>query len=75
MRRGSISALVNNKLRSFEKRFFTRLKIDDDVFVRLVFCVWLGNDFEFYSVIENFVLSSDNGRIRVSDLSEYLFIE
>ena len=30
MRRGSIPALVNNKLRSLEKRFSTRLKIDDD---------------------------------------------
>lgn len=72
---GSILVLVNNKLCSFEKCFFMWLKIDDDVFVCLVFCVWLGNDFEFYSVIENFVLSSDNGCICVSDLLEYLFIE
>ncbi len=34
-----------------------------------------GNDFELYSVIENLALSSDNGRIRVSDLPEHLFTE
>ena len=33
------------------------------------------NDFELYSVIENLALSSDNGRIRVSDLPEHLFTE
>ncbi|ETJ30984.1 PTS-dependent dihydroxyacetone kinase operon regulatory protein, partial [human gut metagenome] len=32
-------------------------------------------DFELYSVIENLALSSDNGRIRVSDLPEHLFTE
>ncbi|MCY0611026.1 sigma-54-dependent Fis family transcriptional regulator, partial [Klebsiella pneumoniae] len=63
MRRGSIPALVNNKLRSLEKRFSTRLKIDDDALARLVSCAWPGNDFELYSVIENLALSSDNGRI------------
>lgn len=42
---------------------------------RLVSCAWPGNDFELYSVIENLALSSDNGRIRVSDLPEYLFTE
>lgn len=31
--------------------------------------------FEIYSVIENLALSSDNGRIRVSDLPEHLFTE
>lgn len=75
MRRGSIPALVNNKLRSLEKRFSTRLKIDDDALARLVSCAWPGNDFELYSVIENLALSSDNGRIRVSDLPEHLFTE
>lgn len=34
MRRGSIPALVNNKLHSLEKRFSTRLKIDDDALAR-----------------------------------------
>lgn len=75
MRRGSIPALVNNKLRSLEKRISTRLKIDDDALARLVSCAWPGNDFELYSVIENLALSSDNGRIRVSDLPEHLFTE
>lgn len=75
MRRGSIPALVNNKLRSLEKRFSTRLKIDDDALARTVSCAWHGNDFELYSVIENLALSSDNGRIRVSDLPEHLFTE
>ncbi|EDS92064.1 PTS-dependent dihydroxyacetone kinase operon regulatory protein [Escherichia albertii TW07627] len=42
---------------------------------RLVSCAWPGNDFELYSVIENLALSSDNGRIRVSDLPEHLFTE
>ncbi len=41
----------------------------------LVSCAWRGNDFELYSVIENLALSSDNGRIRVSDLPEHLFTE
>ncbi|EFB2825930.1 PTS-dependent dihydroxyacetone kinase operon transcriptional regulator DhaR [Escherichia coli] len=75
MRRGSIPALVNNKLRNLEKRFSTRLKIDDDALARLVSCAWPGNDFELYSVIENLALSSDNGRIRVSNLPEHLFTE
>ncbi|ENZ0267284.1 helix-turn-helix domain-containing protein, partial [Escherichia coli] len=57
------------------KRFSTRLKIDDDALARLVSCAWPRNDFELYSVIENLALSSDNGRIRVSDLPEHLFTE
>ena len=77
MRRGSIPALVNNKLLSLEKRFSTRLKIDDDALARLVSCAWPGNDFELYSVIENLALSSDNGRVGISrrDLPEHLFTE
>ncbi len=75
MRRGSIPALVGSKLRNLEKRFSTRLRIDDDALARLVSCAWPGNDFELYSVIENLALSSDNGRIRVSDLPEHLFTE
>ncbi len=75
MRRGSIPALVNNKLRSLENRFSTRLKIDDDALARLVSCAWPGNDFELYSVIENLALSSDNGRIRVSRFSTRLKID
>ena len=39
------------------------------------FLCMAGNDFELYSVIENLALSSDNGRIRVSDLPEHLFTE
>ncbi|HFP3094497.1 TPA: dihydroxyacetone kinase operon transcriptional regulator DhaR [Escherichia coli] len=59
----------------YGERFSTRLKIDDDALARLVSCAWPGNDFELYSVIENLALSSDNGRIRVSDLPEHLFTE
>lgn len=75
MRRNSIPALVRNTLARLEKRFSTRLKIEDDAMAQLVDCAWPGNDFELLSVIENIAMSCDNGHIRLSDLPEHLFTE
>jgi transcriptional activator for dhaKLM operon len=58
---------------SLEKRFSSRLKVDDDALAQLVAYSWPGNDFELNSVIENIAISSDNGHIRLSNLPEYLF--
>lgn len=74
-RRSSISALVHNRLRSLERRFSSRLKVDDDALAQLVNYSWPGNDFELNSIIENIAISSDNGHIRLSNLPEYLFSE
>ena len=74
-RRNSISSLVHNRLRSLEKRFSSRLKVDDDALAQLVNYSWPGNDFELNSIIENIAISSDNGHIRLSNLPEYLFSE
>lgn len=75
MRRDSIPSLVHNRLKSLEKRFSSRLKMDDDALAQLVAYSWPGNDFELNSVIENIAISSDNGHIRLSNLPEYLFAE
>ncbi len=74
-RRNSIPSLVHNRLKSLEKRFSSRLKMDDDALAQLVAYSWPGNDFELNSVIENIAISSDNGHIRLSNLPEYLFAE
>ena len=74
-RRNSIPSLVHNRLKSLEKRFSSRLKVDDDALAQLVAYSWPGNDFELNSVIENIAISSDNGHIRLSNLPEYLFSE
>lgn len=74
-RRSSIPSLVHNRLRSLEKRFTSRLKVDDDALAQLVAYSWPGNDFELNSVIENIAISSENGRVRLSCLPEYLFSE
>lgn len=74
-RRNSIPSLVNHRLRRLEKRFSTRLFMDDDVLTPLIACDWPGNDFELNSVIENTALRSDNGRIHLNHLPEYLFNE
>ncbi|WP_434583014.1 dihydroxyacetone kinase operon transcriptional regulator DhaR [Klebsiella sp. R390] len=74
-RRSSIAALVHNRLRSLERRFSSRLKVDDDALAQLVNYSWPGNDFELNSIIENIAISSDNGHIRLSNLPEYLFSE
>ena len=74
-RRNSIPSLVHNRLRSLEKRFSSRLKVDDDALAQLVNYSWPGNDFELNSIIENIAISSDNGHIRLSNLPEYLFSE
>ena len=74
-RRSSIPSLVYNRLRSLEKRFTSKLTVDDDALAQLVAYSWPGNDFELNSVIENIAISSENGRIRLSHLPEYLFSE
>jgi transcriptional activator for dhaKLM operon len=74
-RRSSIPSLVHNRLHSLEKRFTSKLKVDDDALAQLVAYSWPGNDFELNSVIENIAISSENGRIRLSHLPEYLFSE
>lgn len=74
-RRNSITSLVHNRLRSLEKRFSSRLKVDDDALAQLVNYSWPGNDFELNSIIENVAISSDNGHVRLSNLPEYLFTE
>lgn len=74
-RRNSIPSLVHNRLKSLEKRFSSRLKMDEDALAQLVAYSWPGNDFELNSVIENIAISSDNGHIRLSNLPEYLFAE
>lgn len=74
-RRNSIPSLVHNRLKSLEKRFSSRLKVDDDALAQLVAYSWPGNDFELNSVIENIAISSDNAHIRLSNLPEYLFSE
>ena len=72
-RRSSIPALVHHRLQHLEKRFSTRLRVDEDVLPRLMGYSWPGNDFELNSVIENIAISSDNGHIRLNSLPEYLF--
>jgi transcriptional activator for dhaKLM operon len=74
-RLNSIPSLVHSRLRSLEKRFSSRLKVDDDVLSQLAGYSWPGNDFELNSIIENIAISSDNGHIRLSSLPEYLFSE
>lgn len=74
-RRNSIPSLVYNRLRSLEKRFSSRLKVDDDALAQLVSYSWPGNDFELNSIIENIAISSDNRHIRLSNLPDYLFSE
>ncbi|WP_042287662.1 dihydroxyacetone kinase operon transcriptional regulator DhaR [Citrobacter sedlakii] len=75
MRRSSIPSLVDHRLRRLEKRFSTRLRMDDDVLAQLVACDWPGNDFELNSVIENTALRSEKGRIHLSHLPDYVFNE
>ncbi|SUH65052.1 transcriptional regulator [Salmonella enterica subsp. enterica serovar Madelia] len=72
-RRGSIPSLVHSRLRRLEKRFSSRLKVDDDALAQLTAYSWPGNDFELNSIIENIAMSSDNGHIRLSNLPEHLF--
>lgn len=74
-RRNSIPSLVNNRLRRLEKRFSTRLYMDEEVLTQLIACDWPGNDFELNSVIENTALRSENGHIHLNHLPEYLFHE
>ena len=72
-RRSSIPALVHSRLRLLEKRFATRLTLDEDVENQLMAYAWPGNDFELNSVIENMAIASENGHIRLSSLPEALF--
>lgn len=72
-RRGSIPSLVHSRLRRLEKRFSSRLKVDDDALAQLTAYSWPGNDFELNSIIENIAMSSENGHIRLSNLPEHLF--
>ena len=74
-RRNSIPSLVHSRLRSLERRFSSRLKVDDDALAQLVAYSWPGNDFELYSIIENIAISSEHGHIRLSNLPAYLFSE
>lgn len=74
-RANSIPSLVHNRLRSLERRFASRLKVDDDALLQLVAYSWPGNDFELNSVIENIAISSEHGRIRLSNLPAHLFSE
>ena len=74
-RRHSIPSLVHSRLRSLEKRFSSRLKLDEDALAQLVSYSWPGNDFELNSIIENIAISSDNGHIRLNNLPAYLFTE
>ncbi|MEX3019452.1 dihydroxyacetone kinase operon transcriptional regulator DhaR [Kluyvera sp. STS39-E] len=72
-RRNSIPSLVHNRLRTLERRFSSRLKVDDDALARLVAYSWPGNDFELNSIIENIAISSEHGHIRLSNLPGWLF--
>ncbi|BDH46060.1 sigma-54-dependent Fis family transcriptional regulator [Salmonella enterica subsp. enterica serovar Choleraesuis] len=72
-RRNSIPSLVRDRLRHLERRFSTRLKVDEDALAQLVAYSWPGNDFELYSIIENIAISSEHGHIRLSNLPAYLF--
>lgn len=74
-RRDSIPALVQNRLRGLERRFSSRLRVDDDALARLVAYSWPGNDFELNSIIENIAISSEQGHIRLSHLPGWLFNE
>ncbi|ALR75628.1 dihydroxyacetone kinase operon transcriptional regulator DhaR [[Enterobacter] lignolyticus] len=74
-RRDSIPALVHNKLRRLEKRFSSRLSLDDDALAQLTAYSWPGNDFELNSIVENLAISSENGHIRLRHLPEYLFAD
>ncbi|MBJ3814982.1 PTS-dependent dihydroxyacetone kinase operon transcriptional regulator DhaR [Shimwellia pseudoproteus] len=74
-RRNSIPNLVHSRLRHLERRFSSRLKVDDDALAQLVAYSWPGNDFELYSIIENIAISSEHGHIRLSNLPAYLFSE
>lgn len=74
-RNSSIPALVHNRLRSLERRFSSRLKLDEDALAQLVAYSWPGNDFELNSVIENIAISSEHGRIRLSHIPAHLFNE
>ena len=69
-RRDSIPALVQSRLRGLERRFSSRLRVDDDALARLVAYSWPGNDFELNSIIENIAISSEQGHIRLSHLPE-----
>ena len=72
-RRASVPALAQSRLKILEKRFSTRLRLDEEVQAQLMAYAWPGNDFELYSVIENMAIASDNGQIRLSSLPETLF--
>lgn len=67
--------LIYPRLNGLKKRFSTPLTLDDDALAQLVAYSWPGNNFELNSVIKNIAISSDNGRIRLSSLPDYLFTE
>lgn len=70
-RSSSIPALIHNRLRSFEKRFSSRLKLDEDAWRS-----WsLTHGLELNSAIENIAISSEHGRIRLSHIPAHLFNE
>lgn len=72
-RRNSIPSLVHSRLRTLERRFSSRLKVDDDALAQLVAYSWPGNDFELNSIVENIAISSEHGHIRLSNLPGWLF--
>ena len=74
-RRDSIPSLVHSRLRTLERRFSSRLKVDDDALAHLVAYSWPGNDFELNSIVENIAISSEHGHIRLSNLPGWLFSE
>ena len=74
-RRNSIPSLVHSRLRTLERRFSSRLKVDDDALAHLVAYSWPGNDFELNSIVENIAISSEHGHIRLSNLPGWLFSE
>lgn len=71
-RKASIEKLVRHKLVQLEKPFAVRYRIDDEVLAQLADYTWPGNDFELNTVVENMAMRSDNGRIRLSNLPDYL---
>ncbi len=74
-RRESIPALVAHRLRSVERRFSSRLRVDDDALTQLAAYSWPGNDFELNNVIENIAIGSEQGHIRLANLPDWLFNE
>ena len=72
-RRNSIPSLVHNRLKSLEKRFSSRLKVDDDALAQLVAYSWPGNIRELRNVIERLVIVSSGGVIKADELPEHMF--